>query len=282
MLNAAAGFLPPKHRSSVRFAGPWRAQGDDPRITARGNVPSAHGCRGTQGSIQQGEHMVASIESMALQQPSGASHGGWLGLECAGRTPDPAWVAALEWANRQLDPAAITRHMQGKRSMRERAIDDLVAVGTHGDRMVCTILHDAEHAPLTTNLAQVLALGVDLAPHDPACPHGRMRRTALVIAALAWHDIYFSSTDHLDDDAFHELLFTAVLQDPVRDLPGGALVHEWVDLATAGADGLRERWLSWYASDGERSDAAADGEPVPPRRRRDPSRDAALPRPSRP
>jgi len=226
--------------------------------------------------------MVASIESMALHEPSGASHGGWLGAECAGRTPDPAWVMALEWANRQLDPVAITKHMQSKRSVRQHAIDELVAQGTHGDRMVCTILHDAEHAPWTTNLAQVLSLGVDLAPHDPACPHGRMRRTALVIAALAWHDIYFSSTDHLDDDAFHELLFTTVLQDPVRDLPGGALVHEWVDLATAGGEGLRERWLSWYASDGERTDAAADGEPVPPRRRRDPSRDAALPRPSKP
>jgi hypothetical protein len=226
--------------------------------------------------------MVASIESMALHEPSGASHGGWLGGECAGRTPDPAWVMALEWANRQLDPVFITRHMQSKRGVRQHAIDDLVAEGVHGERMVCTILHDAERAPLTTNLAQVLSLGVDLAPHDPACPHGRMRRAALAIAALAWHDIYFSSTDHLDDDAFHDLLFTAVLQDPVRDLPGGALVHEWVDLATAGGEGLRDCWLSWYASDGERSDAAADGEPVPPRRRRDPSRDAALPRPSKP
>jgi len=226
--------------------------------------------------------MVVGIESMALHEPSGASHGGGLGAECPSRTPDPAWVLALEWANRQFDPVAITRHMQAKRSAREQAIDELVALGTHGDRMVCTILHDAEHAPWTTNLAQALSLGVDLAPHDPGCPNGRMRRTALVIAALAWHDIYFSSTDHLDDEAFHELLFAAVLQDPVRDLPGGALVHEWVDLATAGGEGLRERWLSWYASDGERTAAAADGEPVPPRRRREPSRDAALPRPSKP
>jgi hypothetical protein len=189
---------------------------------------------------------------------------------------------ALAWANQQLDPVAINGHMQSKRAVRRQAIDDLVAAGVHGDRMVCTILHDAEHAPLTTNLSQVLSLGVDLALHDPACPHGRMRRTALVIAALAWHDIYFSSTDHLDDDAFHELLFMAVLQDPVRDLPGGALVHEWIDLATVGGEGLRERWLSWYASDGERSDAAAAGEPLPPHRRRDPSRDAALPRPCKP
>jgi len=226
--------------------------------------------------------MVASMESMVLHEPSGASEGGWLGAEGTGRTPDSAWVMALEWANRQLDPASIARHMQSKRSAREQAINELVSAGTHGDRMVCTIMHDAEHAPLTTNLAQVLSIGVDLAPHDPGCPHGRMRRTALVIAGLAWHDIYFSSPDHPHDDAFHDLLFTAVLQDPVRDLPGGALVHEWVDLATAGGEGLRERWLSWYASDGERADAAAEGEPVPPRCRRDPSRDAALPRPSKP
>lgn len=226
--------------------------------------------------------MVASIESMALHEPAGASHGGWVGREFAGRVPDPAWVMALEWANQQLDPEAINRHMQSKRVVRQQAIDDLVAAGVHGDRMVCTILHDAEHAPLTTNLAQVMSLGVDLASHDPACPHGRMRRMALVIAALAWHDLYFSSTDHLDDDAFHDLLFTAVLLDPVRDLPGGALVHEWVDLATAGGQGIRERWLSWYATECERAAAVADGESVPPRRRRDPSRDAALPRPSKP
>lgn len=235
--------------------------------------------------------MVASIASIALHEPTGGAPGhdgsspglgpSWLPIEPS-RTPDPAWVMALEWASRQLDPAAITAHMAVKRAAREQAIDDLVAQGVHGDRMVCTIMHDAERAPLTTNLAQVMSLGVDLAPHDPSCPHGRMRRVALVITALSWHDIYFSSTDHLDDDAFHDLLFNAVLQDPVRDLPGGALVHEWVDLATAGGHDLRDRWLAWYASDHERDAAAATGEPVPVRRRRDPSRDAALPRPCRP
>jgi hypothetical protein len=233
--------------------------------------------------------MVASIDTIALHEPSGTSQGPdgpapgptWSPIEPS-RSPDPAWVAALEWAARQLDPAFITDLMRAKRQAREQAIDVLVAAGIHGDRMMCTLLHDAEHAALTTNLDQILALGVDLAPHDPACPLGRVRRVALVVAALSWHDIYFSSTDHLDDDAFHDLLFGAVLKDPVRDLPGGALVHEWVDLATAGGDDLRERWLAWYASDHERDAAAAQGEPVPIRRRRDPSRDAALPRPSRP
>lgn len=218
--------------------------------------------------------MVANVESCGVLELGACGSGG--------REPDPAWSAAIEWAQRQFDPAAVERRMDAKRRARAEAIDALHARRIHGDRMVCTLLYDSEHAAMTTNLQQVLALGVDLVSHDPACPTGRLRRVALVVVALAWHDIYLSCTDHLDDDALHQVLFETVLQDPVRDLPGGAQVHEWIDLATVGSDGLEERWLSWYASEHERTAREGDGEVLPPIRRRTPSRDAALPRPTRP
>ncbi len=203
-----------------------------------------------------------------------------------GARPDPEWLSALECAEASLDHEHIEAIMDEKRGARDRAIDALESQEPSSNRMMCTIMHDSEHAALTTNLQQLAELGVVLP--NVAVSDGSARAVALtkavalIACGLAKHDVYLTGTDHLDDAVLYEALVGQVLHEPVRDVPGGALVHEWIDLSTMGEGSARERWLTWYASDAERDHAHQCGEAVPPKLRRVPSRDAALPRPQGP
>lgn len=175
----------------------------------------------------------------------------------------------------------IDRLMERKRQARSAAIDSLhrsgVADGGPDDAGYWTLVHDLERAPLTTNLAQLSEIGVDLP--DPRVIDDHAIADALdgVVRGLATIDVFLLRTDHLDDRDLYELLHGRILRERVREVPPGCGSREWIDL---GGGGGRETWLAWYADDAERRKARDGGEPVPERRAWRADRDRTLPRPS--
>ena len=121
-----------------------------------------------------------------------------------------------------------------KRSARNTAIDELVAKSTAAggctDRLYWTIVYDCEHAPMTTNLAQLAEVGVNPTPSAHLTDEESTAQLWVVINTLADLGIYFLNTNHLTDRALYERLVTGILLEPVRDLPPDAGVHEFIDL----------------------------------------------------
>ena len=170
-----------------------------------------------------------------------------------------------------LERHAIRRLMRDKRRRRETAIRELHLAGVrHGgpnDPGYWALVHDLEFAPLTTNLAQLREIGVEMA--DPMVLDDAELASSLdgVIRGLAVIDVYLLHTGHLDDRELYTLL---------RDVPAGCGSREWIDVA-GGSD--RETFLAWYADDDDREEARLDGEILPDRRPLKSDRDARLPRP---
>ena len=179
-----------------------------------------------------------------------------------------------------LERHAIRRLMRDKRRRRETAIRELHLAGVrHGgpnDPGYWALVHDLEFAPLTTNLAQLREIGVEMA--DPMVLDDAELASSLdgVIRGLAVIDVYLLHTGHLDDRELYTLLRERILRESVRDVPAGCGSREWIDVA-GGSD--RETFLAWYADDDDREEARLDGEILPDRRPLKSDRDARLPRP---
>lgn len=179
-----------------------------------------------------------------------------------------------------LHPEKIHRLMERKRRDRAEAIESLhangAAAGGPDDAGYWALVHDLEHAPLTTNLAQLAELGID--PPDPRIAADDEITAALeeMVNGLALLEVFLLRTNHLDDRGLYELLRGRILREPVREVPPGCGSREWIDV---GGGGDRETWLAWYADEDERRQARDHGEVVPLQRTPRADRDAALPRP---
>lgn len=133
--------------------------------------------------------------------------------------------------------------LEQKRTKRNESIDELIAKATAAgecpDRLYWTLIYDFEHAPMTTNLAQLAEVGV-----CPAAPE-RLTTAAeveaqlwIVINALADLGIFILNSNHLTDRALYERLITQILVEPVRDLPPDSGVHEFIDLTGGGKESV--------------------------------------------
>lgn len=121
-----------------------------------------------------------------------------------------------------------------KRTTRNTAIDGLIAKATAQgdctDRLYWTLIYDFEHAPMTTNLAQLAEVGIQPLAPDQTTDAELFTQLWLVINGLARLGIYITNSNHLTDRAFYERLISGILVEPVRDLPPDAGVQEFIDL----------------------------------------------------
>lgn len=171
--------------------------------------------------------------------------------------------------------------MRRKRMARHDAIEDLRCAargrGESDDPGFWSLVHDLERAPLTTNLAQLAEIGVEVPKERTMSDQEVSRSLEEVIEGLSRIDVYLRHTDHLDDRSLHRSLRDTILVEPVRDLPAGIGCCEWIDLS-GGAD--RSAHLAVHASDESRDQAVDRGGWVPERLPPLADRDRLLPRPS--
>ena len=176
----------------------------------------------------------------------------------------------------------IERIMRRKRLARHVAIEELrvqaLSRGESDEPGLWTLIHDLEGATLTTNLAQLAEIGVDM---PVACAlDDRELSLSLweVIEGLSRLDVYLRHTNHLDDRSLHRVIRDSILLEPVRDLPSGIGCCEWIDLS-GGED--RSAHLTVHANDDLRQAAIDRGRWVPRRLPPLADRDRDLPRPSK-
>lgn len=106
------------------------------------------------------------------------------------------------------------------------------------DLTQCAIFYDFEHAPMTTNAAQLSEIGVQCWQDESIeevketieslSSAGVRKALVEVIEGLADLGIFLIDTDHLTDAELLTLLTTQVLREPVRDLPPSQGVTEFV------------------------------------------------------
>jgi|GEM_PF-4253493 len=133
--------------------------------------------------------------------------------------------------NKQLEHISF---LAAKSKNRDIAIDLLVANATAAgdcvDRMYWTLIHDFEHAPMTTNLQQLAEIGITVQPTASLTDDELGPALETVITQLARLGVYLINTNHLSDQALYEQLVSAILIEPIRDLPPTTDVVEWIDL----------------------------------------------------
>ncbi|MSR45051.1 MAG: hypothetical protein EXS15_06840 [Phycisphaerales bacterium] len=157
-------------------------------------------------------------------------------------------------------PLPSPRHgakFHAKREARTHAIDQLVAQAIRHDdctdRLYWTLIYDFEHAPMTTNMAQLAECGV-LPPSAESLNDSELHATLWqVIEALSELGIYLLHSNHLTDRALYERLVQQILVEPVRDLPPDAGVHEFIDLVGGGGSLEQEIYQRYYATPAERA-----------------------------
>jgi hypothetical protein len=138
-----------------------------------------------------------------------------------------------------------------KRAERETRIAQLAAdagkAGRSSERILAAIVYDAEHAPFSTNRAQLAEIGVEVpraAPGaagaldglgglDPRSVHETLWR---IIYGLSYLGIFLCGTDHLDDRSLLKVLCTRILEETVRDVPPSADMSEFIDLTPCRAE----------------------------------------------
>ena len=124
--------------------------------------------------------------------------------------------------------------LEQKRNRRNQAIDELIAkataAGDCADRLYWTLNYDFEHAPMTTNLAQLKEIGIEPTTLESLNDDQVAPALDAIITGLATLSIYLLNTNHLTDRALYERLVTGILVEPVRDLPPNAGVEEFIDL----------------------------------------------------
>ena len=160
-----------------------------------------------------------------------------------------------------------------KARIRNEKIDALVqkaqAENDCTDRMYWTLIHDFEHAPLTTNLEQIKDAGLEWTTVD---------QLAVCLGKIG---VYLIHTDHLSDSELKDRLVNGILIEPVRDLPPDSGVHEFIDLIGGGGPVERDIYQKYYASAEERKQFVEQyGYRIEPMVKPN-NRDATLPKPNK-
>ncbi len=145
---------------------------------------------------------------------------------------------------------------EAQRAERAASIDRLIEEasdrGDCTDRMYWTLLYDFEHAPLTTNLRQLADTGFEPPTVDGLSEVELGTWLWEMIETLGELGVFLVHTDHLGDRELYRRLVEEVLVEPVRSLPPGAGVSEFVDLVGGDDDAQRLIYQRFYASDPER------------------------------
>jgi hypothetical protein len=196
----------------------------------------------------------------------------------------PAGAPLPEAHRPALTDRAVQEVFARKRAAREKRIAEIVATaeeeGRPAERIIAAIIHDAEHAPHSTNRRQLAEIGVECPPPGAiALPEADVT-TALwrVIYGLAHLGIFLTGTDHLDDRQFLGVLCSRILEEEIRDVPPSRDMSEFIDLTPCRPD--RPDGLAGPFDVGGDGDDD-DGELVARRARSVVARDALLPRPRR-
>jgi hypothetical protein len=117
---------------------------------------------------------------------------------------------------------------------RESAIDRLVADaaarGDCTDRFYWMLVYDLEMAPMTSNMKQLLDLGVAVPAPGDLDDRELPAKLWEIIETLGELGVYLLNTDPLSDRELYTRLFEEVLVEPVRDLPPTEGVSEFIDL----------------------------------------------------
>lgn len=125
---------------------------------------------------------------------------------------------------------------EAKRRLRLEAIDRLQdeakRAGGITDRLYWTMVYDFELAPLTTNLAQLRDMGIDVPPAESLDEPALSTKLWEVIEGLARLNVFLISTDHLTDRDLYHRLESRVLREQVREVPPEPGVREYIDLGT--------------------------------------------------
>ena len=216
--------------------------------------------------------------------------------------PLPFIVAAgapdLELHRPELAESEVQSVFARKRALREECIARIVAdaerEGRPSERIVAAIIHDSEHAPESTNRAQLEEIGVrclpggmqgvaSLASLEDTEVHRRLWR---LIYGLAYLGIFLSGTDHLDDRALLSLLVGKIIDERIRDVPPSRDMSEFIDVSPCRADDIDgpDGLQGPFDIDDEEDDGSEPLRGGSGKVRRSPraGRDALLPRPARP
>lgn len=186
----------------------------------------------------------AGAESCAGGADAGASG---RGRASSDRWETPAWAARFRVHPEAphpseflgtLDDRRIAEMLGRKREARERAIAQLQAElrsrGMPAERIVAAIMYDGEHAPKSTNRAQLGLMGVEVPRTlDAIAALGAddcARELWRVIYGLACLGIFLIGTDHLDDRRLLTFLAVRVLEEEIHDVPPIEEMSEFIDL----------------------------------------------------
>lgn len=126
---------------------------------------------------------------------------------------------------------------EAQRRLRTEAIDRLQdeakRAGGITDRLYWTMVYDFELAPLTTNLAQLRELGIEVPPASSLDEAALSARLWEVIEGLARLNVFLVATDHLTDRELYDRLESRVLREEVREVPPEPGVREYIDLGAS-------------------------------------------------
>ncbi|MFZ9692421.1 MAG: hypothetical protein ACO3EP_10300 [Phycisphaerales bacterium] len=130
---------------------------------------------------------------------------------------------------------------EAKRRIRVEAIDRLQdeakRAGGITDRLYWTMVYDFELAPLTTNLAQLRDMGIDVPPAESLDESALSAKLWAVIEGLSRLQVYLISTDHLTDRELYQRLESRVLREEIREVPPEPGVREYIDLGSGEESG---------------------------------------------
>lgn len=130
---------------------------------------------------------------------------------------------------------ALERLRARQRRDRESRIDALVVdaerKGQSTDRAYWSLVYDLELAPIATNRAQLLEIGVDAPPVCSISDAAVSTHLHRLIQALAELQTYLVHTDHLTDRELYERLVGTILDEPVREISPGSGGREFIDLS---------------------------------------------------
>lgn len=137
-----------------------------------------------------------------------------------------------------------------------------------------------ERAPITSIYDVLAEEGFNLPPVGELADPELERKLRELIARLGAMRIYLYSTDHLSDRELYAHLVDDVLREPTV-LPNSPDAACHIDLASSGSEEDIALWLTFYASEDDRREWAADfpNDPIPPHRTPPFDRDRFLPRP---
>ena len=128
----------------------------------------------------------------------------------------------------------IEQIIKDKAEIRVNAINKLIEAaakkGEETNRMFHMLDHDYNHAPFTTNRAQLLEIGITIPPLERVPLSSLPDILRIAIAGLAKYQIFLLHTNHLTDAEFYEML-CKIIDEKVREVvTGSSDVHEFIDI----------------------------------------------------